>query len=439
MSRSLKQRLQENNKPLKVFFPFYVVVFLINVLTYAISNLVAHSSPMLSVVIAFAISSISGSVILAYIVYTKKYKQPFSIVFLFCLGWLGSGVVTGFLYYQFSFFLTGTRALMIYIFIMIFFIPVNLLWLWFYEKWPEMIRYLVGGFLVFLISFSCYFVLTRIVYTQAMLANIISWIISNAFGFVINKYWVFQKESSNFKEFMMELVNFFSGRLLTSIVLDFGLFALLFYGFGMNDILIKVICTILVVIANYFWSVLLTFSKKSKENDMIILGDGISLRSIAAEDTDNIVMWRNNPNIKRNFIYQEDFTNEKHMQWLNNKVLTGECVQFIIHDIESNKDIGSAFLRDIDKVNKKAEYGFFIGDVESQNKGIGTKTTKMIVEYGFNELGLHKIFARILSFNQISLGSFKKAGFSVDGIFKDDVYINEEYHDVVFVSVINAE
>ena len=59
-------------------------------------------------------------------------------------------------------------------------------------------------------------------------------------------------------------------------------------------------------------------------------------------DTDNIVRWRNNPNVVKNFIFREPFTAEIHTKWMENKVKTGQVVQYIIEDLESGKDVGSS-------------------------------------------------------------------------------------------------
>lgn len=112
----------------------------------------------------------------------------------------------------------------------------------------------------------------------------------------------------------------------------------------------------------------------------------VKIRKIKIDDTENIVKWKNNINVKKNFCIQDNLTVETHLNWFKTKVLTGEVEQFIIVDEIEKKDVGSTYLRDIDFKNKKAEFGIFIGEDTARGKGIGAKSTKLTIEYGFNEL-----------------------------------------------------
>ena len=96
-----------------------------------------------------------------------------------------------------------------------------------------------------------------------------------------------------------------------------------------------------------------------------IEGQEIYLRPITIEDTENIIRWRNSQRVRRNFIYQAQFTKEGHESWMRNKVATGEVVQFIICQKADDRPVGSVYFRDIDPVDKKAEYGIFIGEEDA--------------------------------------------------------------------------
>ncbi len=165
--------------------------------------------------------------------------------------------------------------------------------------------------------------------------------------------------------------------------------------------------------------------------------DDIKLRKITIEDTDNILKWKNNENVKKNFCIQEELKREQHLNWLKNKVNKGKVIQFIIESTELNKDVGSVYLRDIDIKNNKAEFGIFIGEDDARNKGIGSKATKKIIEYGFEKLKLHKIYLRVFSNNFGAIKAYEKAGFVYQGTAKDDIKLpNGKYQDIIFMAVI---
>lgn len=164
----------------------------------------------------------------------------------------------------------------------------------------------------------------------------------------------------------------------------------------------------------------------------------ISLREIKIEDTENIVRWKNNKNVKKNFCIQQDLTPEVHMNWFKTRIQTGEVKQFIIKDEEQGIEVGSTYLRDIDNKNKKAEFGIFIGEDLARGKGIGTKSAELTVKYAFEELKLHKVFLRVFSDNIPAIKSYEKVGFKYEGTAKDDIILpNGEYQDIIFMSIIN--
>lgn len=169
---------------------------------------------------------------------------------------------------------------------------------------------------------------------------------------------------------------------------------------------------------------------------MNIQGDGICLIPISEEDTLDIIRWRNH--VRDNFIFRELFTVESHTRWLNEVVRKGKAVQYIIDTVEDGR-VGSVFLRDIDEVHKKAEYGIFIGEEAAQGKGYGSKAAKMLVQHGFDVLGLHKIMLRVFAFNKKAIKSYENAGFKQEGYLKDEVCIDGKFYDIILMGIIRGE
>jgi len=167
--------------------------------------------------------------------------------------------------------------------------------------------------------------------------------------------------------------------------------------------------------------------------------NGVSIRKITEDDTDNIIKWRNNPDVNINFIYRRPLTKEDHLNWLHNKVNTGMVAQFIIYSEKLGRDVGSVYLRDIDNNYRKAEYGIFIGEECARGHGIGSKAAKLILKYGFEELGLNRIFLRVFARNERAIASYKKAGFVYEGLFRQDVILDGVKEDVVFMSILRED
>lgn len=184
--------------------------------------------------------------------------------------------------------------------------------------------------------------------------------------------------------------------------------------------------------------------------------DKVYLRPITAADTAKIVFWRNKDFVRGNFIYQKLFTEEGHMNWLREQVEPGHVAQFIIcvaaqeggsqetvsgpekapaDDGQAPWEIGSVYLRDIDREKKMAEYGVFIGEEEALGKGFGVQAARLMLAYGFENLQLEKIFLRVLEDNAGARKSYTKAGFQLIQDKKKSVQLEQGVRNVLFMEV----
>lgn len=166
---------------------------------------------------------------------------------------------------------------------------------------------------------------------------------------------------------------------------------------------------------------------------------GIYLRPMTRQDTDLILAWRNSEEVRRNFIYQDLFTREGHENWIRNMVETGKVVQMIICDMEDDTPIGSVYIRDIDRQHRKAEYGIFIGEEDARGRGVGTAAARMMLDYCFHEEKFHRIYLRVFASNEQAIRSYEKAGFIKEGLLREDVCINGQYRDIVWMAAINPD
>lgn len=136
----------------------------------------------------------------------------------------------------------------------------------------------------------------------------------------------------------------------------------------------------------------------------------IHLRLMTVEDTEKIVKWRNKDFVRKNFIYQEPFTEEGHLKWIRDQVEPGHVVQFIIC-LSDGREIGSVYFRDIDQKTGTAEYGIFIGEKDAIGCGYGTETARCALRYAFITLTLNRVFLRFLADNIGARKSYAHAGF----------------------------
>lgn len=169
---------------------------------------------------------------------------------------------------------------------------------------------------------------------------------------------------------------------------------------------------------------------------MKIEGNKVYLTSITDDDLQDFVRWRNSDLARAHYIYRGVFTVEGQKAWIESQVDTGKAIQYIIWNKADDKKIGCVYIQNIDYINKKGEYGIFIGEEEYLGGGRGREAAELIVGYAFDKLGLHKVYLRVLSDNIRAIKSYEGAGFEKEGIFNDDVCIDGNFHDVIYMAKI---
>ncbi|MBU8917793.1 GNAT family N-acetyltransferase [Bacillus sp. FJAT-29953] len=87
---------------------------------------------------------------------------------------------------------------------------------------------------------------------------------------------------------------------------------------------------------------------------------------------------------------------------------------------------------------QSAFIGYFL-DQKHNGKGYTTEAAKIIVDYAFNELNLHRIEAGVMPHNIGSIRVLEKAGFHKEGIAIKNVKINGKWEDHQVLAIINPK
>ena len=99
------------------------------------------------------------------------------------------------------------------------------------------------------------------------------------------------------------------------------------------------------------------------------------------------------------------------------------------------------FIKNIDRQANKGEYGIFIGEDRARGKGLASEVAKLVLRYGFSDLGLHRVYLSVFAYNRAAIRSYERAGFEIEGIARDE-FLDERtgrYEDVVWMAAIKEE
>src|SRR5699024_5462449 len=144
----------------------------------------------------------------------------------------------------------------------------------------------------------------------------------------------------------------------------------------------------------------------------------------------------NNPDIV-DYWFIEPYISKYKLEQDFEKQSDGETNrEFILKDGEEK--VGLASLYDISSRHRHAEYAIMIHP-HHQGKGYAKQATKLIVDYGFYKLNLHKIFLLVAGSNEKAIHAYEKFGFQHEGVMKEEYFINGVYEDVHNMSIYQRD
>ena len=134
--------------------------------------------------------------------------------------------------------------------------------IWNEKTTKQLITYLITGALTTLLNWTSYSICVH--QFSITTSNIIAWVISVCFAFILNKLWVFKKKEG---KVIYEVSTFFIGRLVVGIIETIGLnlLCLTILGnelFGILGLPAKVIMSLVSMVLNYIVSKILVFKVK---------------------------------------------------------------------------------------------------------------------------------------------------------------------------------
>lgn len=169
----------------------------------------------------------------------------------------------------------------------------------------------------------------------------------------------------------------------------------------------------------------------------------IFLRPITEKDTAFIVKWRNSDKVRSHCLTKSHLTEEAHLKFFHDNILTGKYKQFIVERIEEETGLASypiatVYLKDMDHENKRCELCIFTSndaewDTDGQRIAIEQLTQK-----AFNEYGMHKLYSYVFSKYPSEVDLLMKAGFSIEATLRNEV-VNDKggYEDLIRMAILH--
>lgn len=141
-----------------------------------------------------------------------------------------------------------------------------------YQKYEEIINYLIIGVLTTIVNLAVKYALLFTVLnasdaTQLQIAVVISWIVACLFAYITNRKIVFKSKST---KILKEFIAFVSARLFTLILemlIMFIFVTLLKLNSNLWVVIWSIVAQVVVIVVNYILSKLVIFKKEKKDEE----------------------------------------------------------------------------------------------------------------------------------------------------------------------------
>ena len=174
---------------------------------------------------------------------------------------------------------------------------------------------------------------------------------------------------------------------------------------------------------------------------MLFESNKIILRKMTLEDTDLYHGWRNDSEVMQTTASFLDIYSIKETKEFVENVMLGsqDSKSYMIVEKETKKAIGVIALVSINYKNRNAECIIDIGDKEKWGNGYGAEAIKLLLDVGFLEMNLHRIYLKVFSFNSRAIKLYEKLGFQLEGRSRESIYRNGQWHDCIQMSILKNE
>jgi RimJ/RimL family protein N-acetyltransferase len=174
----------------------------------------------------------------------------------------------------------------------------------------------------------------------------------------------------------------------------------------------------------------------------MLRGKKVLLRAIERRDIESFRQWLNDPEVNQYLLPYIPITEVAEEKWFENMAQSNSGVIMAIESYtlgDQRQLIGNCGFHNINWKDRTATFGIFIGNKSFWSNGYGTEAAKLLIEFGFNQLNLHRINSSVVDFNRRSLKMHQKLGFQVEGCRRLNIFKNGKYHDEVILGLLKDE
>lgn len=173
----------------------------------------------------------------------------------------------------------------------------------------------------------------------------------------------------------------------------------------------------------------------------ILRAERVFLRPAERSDIPTFVRWFNDSELTSFVTMRDPMGQAMEERWFEQMLQDHGKSRylFVICLLEDATPIGNVGLFDLDLVNGSAGIGITIGEKRLWGQGYGTDAMNALLDFGFGQLRLERLWLEVYDFNARARRSYEKSGFALEGVERHAMFKRGRYHDVLLMSILRDE
>jgi len=167
-------------------------------------------------------------------------------------------------------------------------------------------------------------------------------------------------------------------------------------------------------------------------------GNHINLRALVLQDLAFLYSIENDESLWELSQIQTPFSKDvlqKYLETAHNDIKNLKQLRLVITS-KINEPLGFIDLFDFDSHNKHAGVSIVLTEAH-RGKGYGKDALSVLMNYSFNDLGLHQLYSNVLEDNSVSIRLFESVGFEKVGLKKKWRFFKGRYKNEYLFHFIN--
>lgn len=152
---------------------------------------------------------------------------------------------------------------------------------------------------------------------------------------------------------------------------------------------------------------------------------------------EQVRLWRMSEGITKYMYTDPRISPADQRKWYQRIVEDQSRMDWVI-DVDG-RDVGVVNLYDIDLVNRRCFWAYYLGEPVTRGKGIGKAVELSVLHYVFDRLRLHKLCCEVFEWNDSVIKMHQKYGSVIEGTLRKHIQKRGEYHNVVRMAILQQE